>query len=47
MIDYAYNDHFCSSIGMNPYTLYGEECQISISLSIPNTKIESINDMIR
>jgi len=47
MMEFAYNDHLHSSIGVSPfYVLYGQECRTSIILSIPNTKFENINDMI-
>ena len=44
MIEFAYNDHLHSSIGINPfYVLYGQECRTPITLSAPNTRFESIN----
>ena len=48
MIEFAYNDHLHSSIGVSSfYALYGQECRTPISLSTSNTRFESINDMIR
>ena len=48
MIEFAYNDHLYSSIGISPfYVLYGQECRTPITLSAPNTRFESINEMIR
>ena len=48
LIEFAYNDHVHSSIGVSPfYVLYGQECRTPITLSTPNTRFESINDMIR
>ena len=48
MIEFAYNQNIHSSIGVSPfYALYGQECRTPVLLSTPNTKFESINDMIR
>jgi hypothetical protein len=48
LIQFAYNQREHSSIGMSPfYALYGQECRTPISLATPNSKIESLNQMIR
>lgn len=48
MIQFAYNQRDHSNIGMSPfYILYGQECQTPISLTIPNSKIESLNQIIQ
>ena len=48
LIEFAYEDHIHSSIGVNPfYVLYGQECRTPIKLSTPNTRFESINTIIR
>lgn len=48
MIEFAYNNHRHSSIGINPfYIIYGHECRSPITLSTPNTRFESINDMFK
>lgn len=48
LIEFAYNDHIHSSIGVSPfYVLYGQECRTPITLSTPTTRFESINEMIK
>ena len=48
MIEFTYNDHIHSSIGVSPvYVLYGQECRTPITISTPNTRFESINNIIR
>ena len=48
MIEFSYNDHIYSSIGVSLfYVLYGHEYRTPVTLSTPNTRFESINDMIR
>jgi hypothetical protein len=48
LIQFACNQHDHSSIGMNPFhALYGQECQTPITLAPPNSKIESLNQMIQ
>ena len=48
LIEFAYNDHMDSSIGVSPfYVLYGQECRTPVTFSTLNIRFESINDMIR
>ena len=47
MIEFAYNDHIHSCIGVGPlYVLYGQNVETPITHSTANTRFESINDMI-
>ena len=48
MIEFAYNDHIQSSIGVSPFhVLYDHECSTPIIFSTLNTRFESINVIIR
>jgi hypothetical protein len=48
LVEFAYNEKLHSSIGVSPFfALYGQECRTPISLSTPNLKFESINQMVR
>jgi hypothetical protein len=47
-VEFAYNEKLHSSIGVSPFfALYGQECRTPISLSTPNSRFESINQMVR
>jgi hypothetical protein len=48
LVEFAYNEKLHSSIGVRPFfALYGQEYRTPISLSTPNSKFESINQMVR
>jgi hypothetical protein len=47
-VEFAYNEKIHSSIGVSPFfVLYGQECKTPVSLSTPNSRLESVNQMIR
>ena len=47
LIQFIYNEQEYGSIGMSQfYALYGHNCRTLIFLASPNSKIESLNQMI-
>jgi hypothetical protein len=48
LVQFAYNEKLHSNIDVSPFfALYGQECRTPISLSTPNSRFESIDQMVR
>lgn len=48
LVQFVNNSKSHSNIGLSPFfALYGQECKIWVTLSIPKSKIESGNQMIK
>jgi len=48
LVQFSCNNTTHSSIGVSPFcALYDQDCRTLISLSTPNSKVESVNQMIR
>lgn len=48
LCEFAYNQRLHSSIGCSPFlALYGQDCKTPMTISTPNSKFESVNQMVR